>query len=160
MQKTILIIDDDAVIIALVNSILKDNGYHVISASNGQQGIDIACQSLPDLVLLDWNMPGMDGLEVLYALKNDELTTHIPVIMVPGTMTDHDNMLKAFENGVIDFVKKPFDRYELIARTYSILLLSEFYKEKLESKQKELVGTAMRLVEVNEFNMNLLKKIA
>ena len=160
MAQKIVVIDDDPVNVMLITSILHECEYEVMNYYDGESGYRSAVENLPDLILLDWNMPGKSGIEILRELKSNEKTSIIPVIMITGMMTSVDNMLEAFSAGVIDFIRKPFEKLELVARTRSILMLSEYYREKLESNKKELVSLAMRLVESNEFNNELLRKIS
>jgi len=83
--KTILIIDDQPFFITMQQNILKKQGYRVLSASNGQEGLIQAKQHKPDLVLLDVEMPGMDGFAVCEKLKQDQALKHIPVIILTST---------------------------------------------------------------------------
>lgn len=159
MPGRILVIDDDPINVMLINSILKEVDYEVISAFDGLSGLDMAKKQEPDLIMVDWTMPDKSGIEVVKELKSNPTTKGIPAIMITGMMTSVENMLQAFEAGVIDFIRKPYEKLELIARTKSILLLSEYFKEKLEANKKELISITMRLVESNEFNNELLRRI-
>jgi DNA-binding response OmpR family regulator len=114
MQKTItiLVIDDDITIRTLLQSTLTTKGFKVISAENGHQGLEIAKTQDIDLILLDWMMPEMDGIEVLTELKHDGDTEDIPVIMLTSKEKTGDVEL-ANSKGAIDYIIKPFKLFEV-----------------------------------------------
>jgi CheY-like chemotaxis protein/DNA-binding CsgD family transcriptional regulator len=155
----ILVVDDDPGNIAMVSEILAHNHWIVFAANNGQTALDIAHVELPDLILLDWQMPQMDGMEILKRLKADEITRDIMVIMITGVRTHTADLLHAYETGVIDFIRKPFDRHELLARTSTVLELAESYKQQLKIKNNEMMVQTMKLAEDNQFLTNILKDI-
>ncbi len=107
-RDTILVIDDEDHIRMVVEYNLKLEGFDVYSAENGSVGLEIARQEVPDVVLLDWMMPEMDGLEVLTELKHDKRTAHIPVLMLTAKGMDAD-IDRALELGADDYITKPFD---------------------------------------------------
>ena len=109
---SVLVIDDDEVVRKALKYKLKLNGFKVYLAEDGPTGLELARQKRPKLILLDWIMPGTDGLEVLSELKNDRRTGHIPVFMLTGrgALSDLD---QAFDVGVDGYVRKPFDLMEL-----------------------------------------------
>lgn len=154
----ILLVDDDIHNIEIVRSTLEDD-YVIVAAHNGREAIDTIKVTKPDFVLLDWNMPVMDGLETLHHLKNDSETKHIPVVMITGYMTGMDDLLLAYECGVIDFIRKPFDLLELKARANSIFQLSTFYKNEINKRELSLVTYAIRLAEMNEFMLDMISKL-
>ncbi len=132
----ILIVDDEPLNISLYYEMLKQSGYTILKATDGLEAIKITEEEEPDLIILDWNMPRMDGLEALKAIKKGERTKEIPVIMITGVMTSSENLQAALHEGAIDFLRKPFDRTELLARVRSVMLLSNSIKEL---KEKYLV---------------------
>ncbi len=99
LEGTILIVDDMAENVTLLSRILANQGYTVQTADNGPQAIEIAQTSSPDLILLDINMPGMDGFETCVRLKQDERTRDIPVIFI-SALDAIDDKVKAFHAGV------------------------------------------------------------
>jgi CheY-like chemotaxis protein len=106
-KHIILIIDDEADTRNLVVNYLESNeGYVFYTANNGETGLEIAKNELPDLILLDWQMPEMDGLKVLEKLKEDKLTQEIPVMMYTGIMTDSNSLRSALQLGAKDFLRK------------------------------------------------------
>lgn len=111
----ILVIDDMPTNIRLVAFSLKERGYNILAATNGQQGIALAEAKQPDLILLDIMMPDMNGYEVCRALKQNKATADIPVIFLTAS-TETQSVVKGFEYGAVDYITKPFNPAELVAR--------------------------------------------
>lgn len=124
----LLLVDDEPLYLNLYDKMLKDGDYQVITAANGQQCLDVVGECNPDMILMDWNMPVMDGVEALQQLKKEEATKDIPVLMITGVMTTSEDLSYAMALGAADFLKKPFDKLELSARVRNILLLSQSLK--------------------------------
>ena len=116
----ILVVDDDRYISAFMNIILSQGGYEVVTAQDGFECIDKAEREKPDLILLDFMMPNMDGLTTLASLKNSKKTVNIPVIMVTSS-DDKVNVIRAQESGASGYVVKPIDKALLFERIASIL---------------------------------------
>lgn len=127
-NSKLLLVDDEPLNLKLYDKMLKDFDFQVITAANGQECLEKVDEHFPDLILLDWNMPVMDGIDTLEILKKNEATKDIPVLMITGVMTSSEDLAFAMSVGAIDFLKKPFDRLELSARIKNILLLSETLK--------------------------------
>jgi len=96
--KTVLIVDDQPFFITMQNNVLQRQGFRVVSASNGAEGLTLAKQHKPDLIVLDVEMPGMDGFTVCQKLKQDETLKNIPVVMLTATEDPKLNE-KAFKAG-------------------------------------------------------------
>jgi len=130
MNPKILIVDDQADNLdAIVRFIEEDNSpYELLQALNGKVALKIVEEEIPDLIITDWEMPGMDGIELIKKLKQDENTAEIPVIMCTGVMTTSENLLTALKAGAVDYIRKPIDKIELIARVKSMLELSNSRK--------------------------------
>ncbi len=120
MTKRILIVDDELDVLELVAYRLKKRGYGVLTAINGQEGLDSIRAERPDLVLLDSCLPVLDAFEVCRQLKSDEELKHIPIILFTATL-DTVVAEKAKELGASDFILKPFDSEELLEKITSIL---------------------------------------
>ncbi len=120
MAKRILIIDDEEKLCALVTTFLEKKGYSAVSAKNGKQGIKAARYRIPDLILLDINMPKMDGFAVLEQLKADARTMSIPVIMLSGR-GDDESKLRAASLYSEHYITKPFDLEELDGKINQML---------------------------------------
>jgi two-component system phosphate regulon response regulator PhoB len=119
-KATILVIEDDPDILELVSYNLGKEGYTVIGAANGEQGVALLGTANPDLIVLDIMLPGMDGLDVLRTLKRDGKTAGIPVIMTTAKSEDTD-IVSGLELGADDYVTKPFSPRVLVARIRAVL---------------------------------------
>jgi DNA-binding response OmpR family regulator len=120
MKKKILIVDDEEKLSALVGTFLEKKGYSAVTAKSGKQGIRAARYRIPDLILLDINMPKMDGFAVLEQLKADPKTMSIPVIMLTGR-EDDESKLKAASLYSEHYITKPFDLEELDGKISQLL---------------------------------------
>lgn len=127
VASTILVIDDLVDIHRLLKIRLRDQNVIINSALTGQEGIKLAKELAPDLILLDIDMPGISGFEVLASLKYDPMTVEIPVIFLSGSCGSM-NKVKGFDLGAVDFVTKPFDIAELRARVRSALRIRKLVK--------------------------------
>lgn len=134
-KSKILIADDEPLNIELYAQMLKQSGIKILKAGDGSEALRIIQSERPDVVLLDWNMPVMNGLEVLRHIKAEKETSDIPVIMITGVMTASDNLQMALQAGAVDLIRKPFDRTELTARVRSVLLLASSMRELREKYQ-------------------------
>ncbi|MBF0448876.1 MAG: response regulator [Magnetococcales bacterium] len=118
----LLTIDDSRTIRRVISGIGAMLGYEVLEAENGEIGLRILAEQHEEigLVLLDWNMPGLNGLEVLIAAKADQRMAHIPVMMVT-TEGEKDYIIKAIQAGAIHYQTKPFSQEEMAARIMEAL---------------------------------------
>jgi CheY-like chemotaxis protein len=114
-RGTILVADDDPGVRMLLRVLLSRHGFTVIDVENGLVALETARAMHPDLVLIDWVMPLMDGRETVIRLKHDPATRDIPIVMLTG-QTQIDDKVAALEAGAQDFLTKPFDNRELVAR--------------------------------------------
>lgn len=128
-MKTILVIDDEKDLIKLVDHYLSRDGFLVISARDGLEGIEIAKKHKPNLILLDIMMPKMDGWEVCNHLKTIAGLAHIPVIMLTARAQETDKVV-GLEMGADDYITKPFSPRELVARVKAVLRRFEPGKSK------------------------------
>ncbi len=120
MQKDILIIEDEAPIREMVRFSVGHAGFVVREAADAQQAYERIADRIPDLILLDWMLPGVSGIEVARRLKQDDLTRRIPLIMLTAR-TEETDRLRGFEVGADDYVTKPFSPRELTARIKAVL---------------------------------------
>ena len=119
-MHTILVVDDEAAIRDMLCIALEAADYNVIQAENAQQAHAAILDRNPDLVLLDWMMPGTTGLELLRRLKRDELTEKIPVIMLTAK-AEEDSKIYGLDSGADDYISKPFSPRELVSRVKAVL---------------------------------------
>ena len=124
-KATILIADDDSETRYILERLLQQKGYATRTVADGEAALQSVAEELPDLILLDGNMPGMDGFEVVKKLKSAARTRTIPTIMVTG-LGDRESRLRALENGAEDYLVKPVDRNELWSRVRNHLRLKEY----------------------------------
>ncbi len=177
--KTILVADDDPgnreLVVSTMNSLLTE--IKVLSAIDGSQVLDIMKKRQVNAVLLDWEMPVMDGFTVLKAIRQNKEWAEIPILMYTGVMTATHNLVKALDAGATDFIRKPAEPIELIARIRSALQRHEDFsvrmqleKENAEIKTKllesqiqklreELGSYLMQLARKNEILINLRDKL-
>lgn len=149
-KTTILVIDDEQRFINIITNTLKADDYRIIQALDGKMGICVARKFLPDIIISDWEMPVMDGIETIKALKKDDLTKDIPIIMATGRMTSANNLNTALQAGAIDYICKPIEPIELIARINSALILCNSIAE-IKKQNTELIETNTQLEnEINE----------
>lgn len=134
-MKRILVIDDLPENVFLLQDRLESEGYEILTAYDGKTGINKAISELPDLILLDVMMPEMNGIEVCKTLVNNPSTVNIPIILVTAKAGAEDTK-EGLEAGAFDYIKKPFNKIELLARVNSALKLSEAQKKYLEAEQK------------------------
>ena len=119
-QTTILVVDDDPDIGRFVEMNLRLEGYRVLLAADGTRALEMVAEEVPDLVLLDVMMPGLDGIEVTRRLRADSRTSTLPVIMLTAKTMTADRVL-GLTAGADDYIIKPFDTLELVARVRSTL---------------------------------------
>lgn len=123
-EKTILVVDDEPAIRDMIGTALDVAGYHSIEADNAQQAHAMIIDNRPDLVLLDWMMPGTSGVELIRRLQRDDITRNVPVIMLTAK-TSEDNIVQGLDVGADDYVTKPFSPRTLVARIKAVLRRSE-----------------------------------
>src|SRR6059036_1809449 len=119
-HATVLVIDDEKDLLELVRYNLEKEHLDVITASDGQSGLEIGLKHKPDLVLLDLMMPGMSGLEVCKQLRGDARTSRVPIIMLTAKAAETDKIV-GLEMGADDYITKPFSVRELLARVRAVL---------------------------------------
>ena len=161
-QYSILVVDDMPRNLNIIIDFLKDSGlnFKILKAPNGKIACDIADKKMPNLIITDWDMPVMDGIEAIKWLKKNKRTRDIPIIVTSGAMTLPVDVKTALEFGAVDYIKKPVNKIELIARVNSMLNLFESNKkikllyeelratnEQLFSQQEELKATLNQLTE-------------
>jgi two-component system phosphate regulon response regulator PhoB len=119
-MATILVVEDEPAIQELITLNLEQSGYSPLRANDAEQAIDLVRDELPDLVLLDWMLPGMSGIEFARRLRADRRTHSVPIIMLTARAEEHDK-LAGLETGADDYITKPFSPRELNARIRALL---------------------------------------
>src|SRR4051812_46998850 len=179
-HKTILVADDDPGNRELVVSTMHGlaEGIKVLSASHGGQVLEILAKREVDAVLLDWEMPVKDGFAVLCEMKAHAQWKDIPVLMYTGVMTSTGNLVKALEVGAVDFIRKPTEPVELMARVKSVLMQREDFTERMrlekesaemrslvlkteiDSLKEQLNNYLIQLARKNEVLINLRERLS
>jgi DNA-binding response OmpR family regulator len=124
MNDKILIVDDEPNIVSMLADVLSDAGYDTQTIDNGRDALEAARHDHPDLMLLDVQMPQLDGFEVASRLKADPATASIPIIML-SAMEGRGARVIGLESGAEEYLSKPFDPAELLARIRNLLSLRE-----------------------------------
>ena len=119
-KKQIIVVEDEPDILDVLNYNLQREGFEVRTCENGADSLELIFRVMPDLILLDLMLPGMEGLEVCRQLKSDNRSTHIPIIMVTAKGEESDIVL-GLGLGADDYIVKPFSPKELIARVKAVL---------------------------------------
>ena len=120
MNNTILLVDDSAMICHIVGQILRESGYDVLIARNGREGCDLAKKCNPGLIIMDVEMPGMDGIQATTHIKSQPETTHIPVLIFTSLSGDED-IRRAREAGCHGFLNKPISRAVIETEVHKVL---------------------------------------
>jgi|GEM_PF-4150536 len=136
---SILVVDDEKNNQELILSMLQqvDKGFKILLANNGKTACQVAAAKLPDLIIMDWEMPEMTGIEAVKVLKQNPDTHDIPVIIASGIRMSPENLEIALTSGATDFVRKPLEPVELIARVNSAISISEYIKQ-IKNQKNEL----------------------
>lgn len=144
MNELILVVDDEPKIVKLARDYLERSGFQVIGAARGQEALTLTRQERPDLVVLDLNLPGMDGLDVCRALRQD---SSVPIIMLTARAEEIDRLI-GLELGADDYITKPFSPRELVARVKAVLR-----RTTGESRQPGLIRIADLEIDLNGHNV-------
>ena len=139
MNAKILIVDDEPFNVDLLEQQLEEQGYETRMATNGLEALEELERETPDLVLLDWMMPGMNGLEVLGCMRADSRWRSLPVIMLTARGTTEDKV-QGLDAGADDYVTKPIDEAELWARIRAMLRIARLEQENVSLRQQLEVG--------------------
>ncbi|MBL8437847.1 MAG: phosphate regulon transcriptional regulator PhoB [Zoogloeaceae bacterium] len=120
MAANILLVEDEPAIQELISANLTRAGHHVVPAGDGETALRLLRDALPDLVLLDWMLPGISGIELARRLRHDDRTRAIPIIMLTARGEEQDKV-QGLETGADDYITKPFSPRELVARIKAVL---------------------------------------
>ncbi|WP_299457858.1 response regulator [uncultured Microscilla sp.] len=167
-RKKILVADDNPAVIETIFQYFNDTRqpYELLNACNGSIAYQVAREELPDLIILDWEMPMLSGLEVIGYLKKQEETRHIPIIIATGAQIEDRNLEEALETGAIDYIRKPFSRIELLARSKAAMRMSALHQREkillqsvIDAQNRELSTIALQVAQKNELLDGVVKKL-
>ena len=166
MNQKILVVDDELEIVKVVRAYLEQSGFRVITASDGQQALAVFRHEKPDLVVLDLNLPKLDGLDVCRAIRRDGNT---PVIMLTARVEETDKLI-GLEIGADDYIVKPFSPREVVARVRTVLRRSTStvvdqpalitLSDLVIDPVKHEVHLAARLIDLTPMEFSLLQAMA
>ena len=150
MSNRILVIDDDPIAMRLVEYTLKQRGYQVITAQNGLEGLLIAQKEVPDLIVLNIMLPGIDGFEACHRLRTDTTTAQIPILILSGRSQQKDKET-GFKMGANDYLTKPAAPSEIITRVESLLVRKPVANSKMIAffSSKNGAGTTTTVVNLS-----------
>jgi DNA-binding response OmpR family regulator len=138
---SVLVVDDVSKNLQVLVNILREKEYKISVADSGQKALEMMDRFIPDIILLDIMMPGMNGFQVCEKLKSSDKTKNIPVIFLTAR-TETEDVVKGFQMGAVDYVTKPFNKAELLARVHTHLELKTAQKEIIQLEQKNAVLAA------------------
>lgn len=171
MQETkqLLIADDEPESIRLSIQYFQEAGYtdyEFLQAPNGEIACNLAEKYQPDLIIMDWQMPVMDGIHAVEQLRSRKATVAIPIIIATGTMLEDEHLSEALGKGAVDYVRKPINRIELIARTTAAIALKDAQERErtllqslVDQKSRQLSSMTLHLAQKNELLQSLLQEI-
>ena len=134
MQKTILVIEDEAAIRDMIAFALEAEGYKVVGAENGQAAKLAVADIVPDLMLVDWMLPGVSGLELVRGFRRSATTRTVPIIMLTARSEENDRV-DGLDSGADDYITKPFSTRELLSRISALLRRAEAFEGSMEPLQ-------------------------
>ncbi len=154
----ILIVDDSIHNLKTIVAIIEKHHptYLIYQANSGKTALRIMERVTPDIILTDWEMPEINGIELLQILKKDSSTQHIPAIIVSGVMVSPEDLETAIEAGAIDYIRKPVNAIELLARMHSALTIADERKQLIKEKESKIIENVIFTNEVNNFLEKLL----
>ncbi len=133
-MSKILIVDDQQSNLMILDKYLTVNGFKTITANKAKEGLRLAIEEFPDLILLDVMMPEMNGYEVCKAVTENKATSRIPILMVTAKESSED-VAEGFRAGAFDYIKKPFDRTELLTRINAALKFAQSQRVLIEAEK-------------------------
>ena len=156
-QPTLLIIEDNVDLVQYLESFLESH-YQLLIANDGEKGIEQALENIPDLVVSDIMMPKKDGLEVCTTLKNHELTSHIPVVLLTAK-ADIESRIAGLKRGADAYMPKPFNQNELIIRLEKLYELRQHLQRRYQSTEPLLPSTDIHIQQEDSFVLKLKEAV-
>nr|NJM02493.1 response regulator [Desulfobacula sp.] len=157
-KSLIMIIDDEAENIGFLKDLLDQFGFNLMVASNGDEALGLLTDSLPDIILLDVLMPGLDGFEVCRRIKENQRTRDIPVLFMTA-MTDPVNKVTGLELGGADYITKPFQKEEVLARLKTHFVMRQLQLQLQKTRQTLDDEVSFRTRELTKSNEQLKKEL-
>lgn len=173
----ILVVDDDQPTLRMLFKILHADGYDVYTTSYGGEILELALKYKPSLIITDWDMPGVNGLDIIKAVRDNDATKNIPILMYTGKLTSINDLRTALDVGANDFLRKPADEIEILARVKSQIRYYEslqrvielekrvsevkinLLSNELEESKNRLLSTKVKLLNSIRKQESILKKV-
>jgi len=155
-KATILVVDDDQTSLKIISKLLKAAGHDVLTAKDGKEALTLLAEPEPDLVVSDWMMPEMSGLELCRELKSNDKTSGVYFILLTAK-SETENIVQGLDGGADEYLVKPFDHKELVARVRTGLRIRALQKELIESER--LAAAAQMAVTFGHKLNNLLQSV-
>lgn len=152
-KKKILVVDDEPQIVKVLTVFIENAGFDVVTANDGRKALSVFQQEAPDFVILDLNLPGMDGLEVCRAIRKE---SGAPILMLTARSEEADKLI-GLEIGADDYIVKPFSPREIVARIRTIFRRTQSEPERVEIIQVDnlVIDTTKHTVKLGEQNIEL-----
>lgn len=157
-DSLLLIVDDTPANLRLLSHVLSKEGYKYVEATNGEEALKLAQEHVPDLILLDIMMPGMDGFEVIKKIKSNDSLEDIPIIFL-SSLTETDDKVQGFKYGGVDYITKPFQKEETLARIKAHLQI-RFLQKQLNERIKILREREVELSRLNQKKDDLVRTVS
>jgi len=156
----ILIVDDVIDNLKAMSAIIEANHptYKIYQANSGQSALNAIEFSMPDIILSDWEMPDMTGIELIRQLKTGNATCHIPAIIVSGVMIRPKDLKTAIEAGAVDYIRKPINAVEMLARMHAALTIAQKHRQLIEEKENKIFEHVLFANDVNAFLKKMMKR--
>ena len=154
MAATILVVEDEPEIRELLNFSLVRAGFNVLEAETGEMALGLLDNKLPDMLVVDWMLPGMSGVDLAKRLRKDDLTAKLPLLMLTARSEETD-LLVSFESGIDDYMSKPFSPRELIARIKALLRRSGAPENDILEASGIVIDLTSHRITINGENINI-----
>ena len=157
----ILIVDDIVENLEVIISIIEDfhPEYDIYQANSGKIALNVMDRVSPDILLTDWDMPGMSGVALIREMQESSATRNIPAIIVTGVMLQPKDLKVATEAGAVDYIRKPVNAVELLARMHSAITIAENHKKLIKEKENVIIENIIFNNEVNNYLSKLRTSI-
>lgn len=156
-KPTVLVVDDDQTSLKIITKLLQTAGYLVLTATDGREAVTLLAEASPDLIVSDWMMPRMSGLELCRQVKSNERTRQSYFILLTAK-SEKEDVIQGLDGGADEYLVKPFDHKELVARVRTGLRIRSLQKELVESER--LAAAAQMAATVGHKLNNLLQSIS
>ena len=158
----VLLVDDEIdhlrVLVSIIENHLSD--FTIFQAQSGKDVLHILENNIPDIIISDWEMPNMSGLELASTLQQSTSTSNIPIIIVSGINVTAVNLKEAFESGAIDFLRKPVNPIELLARINAAITIAQKHQNLLYEREQKILENAMLSSELKSVLIKVQSQVA